>query len=151
MLKHILSISGKSGLYKLLSKSKATLIVESLIDNKRLPIHSSREKAISLSDISIFTENDEKPLWEVFVKLKEKENGEKASIDPKNMSPDDLREYLASVLPDFDREKVYPSDIRKLVTWYNLLIDKGYTEFEPEDKKTETMEETPSEEENLEI
>ena len=136
MLTQILSISGKSGLYKLISKSKGTLIVESLSEKKRIPIHAS-DKVISLGDISMFTEDGEEPLWKVLDKIKTKENAEKASIEPK-AKPEELKKYLAEILPDFDREKVYPSDIKKLISWYNLLIASAYTDFEP--KKNEESE-----------
>lgn len=135
MLKEILSISGKPGLYKLLSKSKVTLIVESLADKKRMPVHAS-EKVISLGDISMFTEDGEKPLWEVLEAVKEKENGEKISISPKS-EPKVLSEFLTGILPNYDKEKVYPSDIKKLISWYNLLVSAGLTDFKPEEKEEE--------------
>ncbi|MCD7971206.1 MAG: DUF5606 domain-containing protein [Candidatus Azobacteroides sp.] len=132
MLKQILSISGKPGLYKLLSKSKVTIIVESLSDKKKLPVHAS-DKVVSLGDISMFIQEGEVPLWEVLENIKNKENNQKASLNPKS-SNDELKKYLEEVLPDYDREKVYPSDIKKLISWYNLLIETGNTEFKPEEK-----------------
>lgn len=127
MLKEILSISGKPGLYKLVSHGKNMLIVESLMDNKRQPAYS-HNKVVSLADVAIFTDSEEKPLNEVFELMKTKEAGQKATIDAK-ASADDLRAYFAEVLPDFDRDRVYPTDIKKLVTWYNLLVDNGLTDF----------------------
>jgi len=138
MLKEILSISGKSGLFKLISKSKTTLIVESLTEKKRLPVHAS-DKVISLGDISMFTEDGEKPLWEVLEAVKEKENGEQISVNPKS-EPAILNKYLAEVLPSYDKEKVYPSDIKKLIVWYNLLVSTGLTNFKPEEKEEENKE-----------
>ena len=138
MLKEILSISGKSGLYKLISKSKTTLIVESLTEKKRLPVHAS-DKVISLGDISMFTEDGEKPLWEVLEAIKEKENGEHISVNPKS-EPVILNKYLAEVLPNYDKEKVYPSDIKKLIVWYNLLVSTDLTNFKPEEKEEENGE-----------
>ncbi|NLI71707.1 MAG: DUF5606 domain-containing protein [Bacteroidales bacterium] len=127
MLKKILSITGKPGLYKLVGQGKNMLIVESLADGKRFPAYA-RDKAVSLGDIAIFTEMEELPLGEVLEKLKEKENGAKASIDPKSDS-ETLREYMEEILPDYDKDRVYPSDIKKLITWYNILVEKNLTDF----------------------
>ena len=145
MLKEILSISGKSGLYKLISQGKNMLIVESLIDKKRQPTYA-HEKVVSLADVAIFTEDEEKPLADVFGLLMDKEDGKKVCIDLK-AGNDVLRSYFAEVLPNYDRERVYPTDIKKLINWYNLLIDNGITEFkgneepEPETNSKETKEE----------
>jgi len=127
MLKEILSISGKPGLFKLISQGKNMIIVESLIDKKRIPSYS-HEKVVSLGDIAIFTDNEEVPLREVFDKIKTKENGGVASIDPKADSKL-LQVYFGEVLPDFDRERVFPSDIKKVLNWYNILINNGITDF----------------------
>lgn len=132
MLKTILSISGKPGLYKIVSQGKNMIIVESLITGKRGPAYA-HEKIISLSDIAIFTEEGEKPLFEVLEAIKTKENGQKVSIDIKDTKV--LKEYLAEVLPDFDRDRVYPADIKKLLTWYNLLIETGNADFTADDKE----------------
>lgn len=139
MLKKILSVTGKPGLFKLVSQGKNMLIVESLIDGKRIPAYS-RDKVVSLGDIAMFTETEEVPLSEVLEKLKTKENGQPASIDPK-ADNDTLRKFMAEVLPDYDRERVYPSDIRKLISWYNLLINNNITEFlAKEEEKTSSEE-----------
>jgi len=138
MLKKILSISGKPGLYELVSQGKNMLIVESLKDKKRMPAYS-HEKIISLADIAIFTDEGEVPLQKVLISIKEKENGEKSLLDPKSDSKV-LREYFTAVLPDFDREKVYPTDIKKIISWYNLLIETGKDdafENDPEEKSEE--------------
>ncbi len=141
MLKTILSISGKPGLYKLVSQGKNMLIVESISgDKKRFPAYS-HDKIISLGDIAIYTEETEVPLKDVLISIREKENGALASIDAKKSTPDQLRAYLAEVLPDFDRERVYPSDIKKLINWYNLLIDNDLTEFEEQEEAEETEKE----------
>lgn len=139
MLKEILSISGKSGLFKLVSQGKNMLIVESLIDKKRQPAYT-HEKVVSLADVAIFTDSEEKPLAEVLKLMKEKESAKKISIDSKS-SNDVLRAYFAEVLPDFDRERVYPSDIKKLISWYNILIENGITEFAMKEVKKEKKEE----------
>ena len=135
MLKKILSISGKPGLFKLISHGKNMIIVESFIDKKRIPSYSY-DKVVSLGDIAIFTEDEEVPLIEVFDKIKMKENGEVASIDPKANSTL-LQAYFAEVLHDFDRERVFPSDIKKIITWYNLLINNGISDFKEEESEIE--------------
>lgn len=135
MLKEILSIPGKPGLFKHISQGKNMLIVESLIDGKRIPAYT-KDKAVSLGDIAIFTEDAEIPLAQVLENVKAKENGALCSIDTK--SPNDiLRKYMAEVLPEYDRERVYPSDIRKLITWYNILIKSEITTFVEEVKEEE--------------
>lgn len=139
MLKTILSISGKPGLFKLVSNSKNMIVVESLADGKRFPSYA-RDKVVSLGDIAMYTETDDVPLREVLAKVKELENGAVASVNPKADAAT-LREWFAKVLPDFDRDRVYPSDIKKLVQWYNLLITSGNSDFtEPEQKEAEKAE-----------
>lgn len=132
MLKTILSISGRPGLFKLVSQGKNMLIVESLADKKRVPAYA-KDKVISLGDIAIYTTETEIPLHEVLTSVKEKEQGQKIAQLPGNA--DKLRAYMAEVLPEFDRERVYPSDIKKLLSWYNILIGAGMTEFTPEEKE----------------
>ena len=117
-LQSILSISGKSGLFKLLSNSNSTIIVESLNDGKRFPIHAAN-KVSSLDDISIYTYEEDKPLAEVFKLIKEKENGGSA-IDPKSDGKA-LRSYMEELLPDYDSDRVYSSDLKKVFSWYNTL------------------------------
>lgn len=135
MLKTILSISGKPGLYKLISHGKNMLIVESLADGKRFPSHQ-RDRVISLGDIAMYTETDEVPLRNVLAKVKEVCNGEKCPTDPK-ADADTLRTFFATILPDFDRDRVYPSDIKKLIQWYNLLIASGNDDFSEPEQLTE--------------
>ena len=141
MLKKILSVSGKPGLYQMVSQGKNMLIIESLTDKKRIPAYA-RDKVISLGDIAIYTNEKEVPLYEVLSSVKQKENGQKVSIELSKASPDELRAYLAELLPDFDRERVYPTDIKRLLTWYNLLLEAGITEDEPQEEKQEKKEET---------
>lgn len=139
MLKTILSISGKPGLYKLISQGKNMLIVETIdATKKRFPAYGN-EKIISLADIAMYTDDAEVPLYEVLEAIKEKEKSAAASIDPKKATPEQLREYLAEVLPNFDRERVYVADIKKLVSWYNILVANGITKFKPEEAKEETV------------
>ena len=138
MLKEILAVSGKPGLYKLVSRGSNMLIIESLVDKKRIPAYS-RDKVISLGDISIYTDEEEAPIREVFTSIKEKEGGKNISLDLSKASTDELRNYLAEVLPNFDRERVYPSDIKKMLKWYDLLITNDITDFS--EKKEDTEEE----------
>ncbi len=135
MLKTILSISGKPGLYKLISRGKNMLIVESVADKKRFPAYGS-EKIISLGDIAIYTQEDEVPLRQVLIAIRDKENGAAIEMDTKKASADQLRDYMKEVLPEYDEERVYVSDIKKLLTWYNLLINNGITEFEEKEELT---------------
>lgn len=140
MLKDILSITGKSGLFKMISQGKNMIIVESLIDGKRLPAHS-HEKIVSLGDIAIFTNSGDVTLGEIFDKIKEKEEGKKCSTDPK-ADNDTLRNYLEDILPEYDKDRVYPTDIKKMIVWYNLLIENDLTNFvetqeTTDDKETE--------------
>lgn len=128
MLNKILSISGKPGLYKLVSQGKNMLIVESVGDKKRIPVYVN-DKVVSLGDIAMYTTNGEVPLREVMNKIYTKENGP-INIDIKKSTNEELREYFAEILPDFDRERVYVTDIKKLIAWYNLLVNNGYTDFE---------------------
>jgi len=132
MLKDILSISGKPGLFKLVSSGKNMLIVESLLDAKRIPAYS-KDKVVSLGDIAIFTETAEVKLGIVLEAIKLKENGATCSIDSK-ASNDQLRKYMLEILPEYDKDRVYPSDIRKLILWYNILINSGIADFSEVEK-----------------
>ena len=138
MLKEILSVSGKPGLYKLVSKGNNLLIIESLTDKKRIPAYA-RDKVISLSDVSIYTDEEEVSISTILTTIKEKEGGKNISIDLSKAQPDELRAYLAEVLPNFDRERVYPSDIKKLLKWYDLLIANGFTDFSVKEEAEEEV------------
>lgn len=118
-IKGIISISGKPGLHKVISQTKNGLIAESLIDNKRFPVYSNQQIS-ALEDISIYTYEDDVLLSEVFGKLYEIEGG-KASINHKS-SAAELSAKVEEALPNYDKERVYASDIKKIVQWYNLLI-----------------------------
>ena len=131
MLKTILSISGKPGSYRLVSRGKNMLIVESIADKKRLPAYGN-EKIISLGDIAMYTDGDDVPLQQVLQAMKTKENGAVAALDVKKASAKELGAYLAEVLPSYDRDRVHVSDIKKLISWYNLLVNAGLTDFEEE-------------------
>lgn len=123
MLKTILSVSGKPGLFRLVSNAKNMVIVESLTDKRRLPIYA-RDKVVSLGDIAMYTDEGEVPLSEVLTKIQVKENGAQASVAT-NSKPDVLKKYFAEVLPTYDRDRVYDTDIKKLINWYNLLSAAG--------------------------
>ncbi|MDR0988571.1 MAG: DUF5606 domain-containing protein [Prevotellaceae bacterium] len=129
MLKSILALSGKPGLYKLISRGKNLSVVESLADHKRMPVHA-QDKSVLLGDISIYTDADDVPLSRVLTTIREKENGAPIALDLKKATPAQLSDYMASVLPSYDRARVYHSDIKKLISWYNLLISCGITSFE---------------------
>lgn len=129
MLKTVLSISGRPGLYKLVSQGKNMLIVEAIGTGKRLPAYA-HDKVISLGDIAIYTYEEDIPLADVFEAIKEKNEGK--AVDVKAMKGDkEIREYFATVLPDFDDERVYTNDIKKVFSWYNILVEAGMTEFKP--------------------
>lgn len=130
MLQTVLAIAGKPGLYKLVSRGSKNLIVESLdATRRRMPIFGS-DKVISLADIAMYTDNDgEVPLPEVLQRVADKEDAKEVAFDYKKASVEDLQAYFAEILPDFDRDRVYPTDIKKLITWYNLLVNAGITTF----------------------
>ena len=129
MLRTILSISGKPGLYKLISQGKNMLILEALdATKKRFPVYG-HDKVISLGDIAMYTDDEEVALGEVLESVKNKENGAVASIDYKKASAGELQAFMAEVLPTYDRDRVHTSDIKKLIQWYNILVSNGVTEF----------------------
>ncbi len=125
----ILSIAGKPGLYKLVSRGKATLIVETLDEaHRRMPAFAT-DRVTSLGDIAMYTDAEDIALWEVLAKVGEKEGLKEASLNYKKCSSKELRDYFASVLPNFDQDRVHDSDIKKLLQWYNILVKNGYTDF----------------------
>ena len=126
----ILSIAGKPGLYRLVSRGKMNLIVETIDDAKRRMPAFSTDRVTSLADIAMYTDAEDIPLWKVLKSLGEKEQSKTASINYKKCSSKELRDYFAEVLPNFDQERVHDSDIKKLLQWYNILVDNGYTDFE---------------------
>ena len=136
MLETILAISGKPGLYKLVSRAKNSLIVEILDEtHRRLPAFAA-DRITSLADIAMYTDGDDVPLGKVLENMKQLEESKEASINYKKASGDELREYFAKVLPNFDRERVHVSDIKKLIQWYNILVNNGVTDFENEMQPT---------------
>jgi hypothetical protein len=135
-LTEFISISGQGGLFKVIARAKNGLIVESLTDKRRQPVHSS-QKVSALQDISVFTTGEDIPLSVVFTKIFEKEKGGPA-VDSKS-NPDDLKKYFSSVLPDYDQERVYVSDMKKIIVWYNTLHAHGL--LKPIEKEAEKVEE----------
>ena len=125
-LDKVLSISGKPGLYELKAQTRGGFVAESMLDGKKISVNM-RHNVSLLSEIAIYTYSEEVPLREVFQKIYDKENGGEA-ISHKE-SKDKLEEYFKEVLPDYDEERVYPSDIKKIFQWYNLLVSKGVTDF----------------------
>lgn len=139
MLKKILSISGRPGLYKLVSYGKNMLLVEGLTDNKRFPVHS-RERVMALGDISIFTTAEDIPLSQVLENVGKK--FENKAIDAKSYTtPDQLHEFMNSVLESWDEERVHNSDIKKIISWYNILIGAGITDFSIKEEEEEEAKE----------
>ena len=125
----ILSIAGKPGLYKLVSRGKMNLIVEAIDDtHRRMPAFST-DRVTSLGDIAMYTDADDIALWEVLVKLGEKEGLKPTSLKYKKCSSKELRAYFSEVLPNFDQDRVHDSDIKKLLQWYDILVNNGYTDF----------------------
>ena len=149
MLETILSIAGKPGLYKLVSRAKMNLIVETIDEKKKRMPTFATDRVTSLSDISMFTEGEDVPLYEVLVKVREKEEGKVASLDWRKASAKQLQDYFAEVLSDFDRDRVHNSDIKKLLQWYDILINAGISNFE-EILKPAGEEETDESQENKE-
>jgi dephospho-CoA kinase len=137
MQQTILAIAGRPGLYKLVSRGKNNLIVEALDATHRRTPAFATDRITSLADIAMFTDDEDVPLMDVLDSLKTLEEGKKASIDVKKASGDDLRDYFAKVLPAFDRDRVHNSDIKKLIQWYNILIENGICDFKEEMKPTE--------------
>lgn len=133
MLKTILSISGRPGLFRLVNRGKGMLIVEEISTGKRTPAYA-RDKVISLGDISIYTDEGDTPLSLVLETVKEKNDSK--PVDVKALGSDtEIREYFAEILPEYDRERVYTTDIKKLLSWYNQLVAAGITDFKPAEKE----------------
>ena len=136
----IIAISGRPGLFKVLTQGKNSIIVESLIDNKRFPTYAS-DRVSSLEDISIYTNDEDAPLKDILTAIHKKENGKECPSHKEDQKT--LQKYILEILPNYDQERVYPSDIKKLFQWYNLLLSTGnlildevVEEAEPEKKST---------------
>lgn len=144
-LSKILSISGKPGLFKMVGESKNGLVVESLSDGKRIPAFS-HERISSLKEISIYTETEDLPLADVFKNIYEKNDG-KALASPKKLSSDELKTLFEEYVPAYDKDAVYTSDMKKVISWYNQLAEANLLDFseEAEEEVIETSEETKEE------
>ena len=140
-LSKILSISGKPGLYKMLAQTKNGLVVESLIDGKRFTAFS-HERISTLEEISIYTEDEDKPLKDVLKAIYDKQDG-KAAI-PNKSDGKELKSFFEEAIPDYDKENVYVSDIKKVIGWYNTLCEHKLLDFTEEEE--EKKEEEPNEE-----
>ena len=137
MKQTILAISGKPGLYKLVSRAKNSLIVEALDDtHKRFPAFGT-DRITSLGDIAMFTETDDIPLMKVLASMRDLEQGKESSVDFRKATPAELHEYFTKVLPNWDQDRVQNSHIKKLIQWYNILVNAGLTNFEEELAPTE--------------
>lgn len=139
MLKEILAITGKPGLFKIVSHGNKTLIVEELTTGKRLPV-GAREKVISLGDIAMYTDSGDKPLGEIMDLVYTHNEGKPVDVK-KLVAEKKLREEFESIVPDFDKDRVYDNDIKKLFSWYSLLVNAGFTKFTKEEEKEKEEEE----------
>ena len=140
MDKTILAISGKPGLFVLLSQGRSTLIVETLDDQKKRFSVGLHDKITSLNDVSMYTDDDNIPLMTVFNNIKEMQDGHPVAIDPKKASRQELENFMAKALPTYDRDRVYQNDIRKLISWYNILVQNNLTDFSlPEEEKEDSI------------
>lgn len=145
MLKGILSISGQSGLFKMVAESKNNIIVESLDNLKRMPVHST-SKVSALEDIAIYTENGDVPLRDIFRAISDMENNGLA-ISPKS-SENELKTYFEKIVPEYDKDRVYISDIKKVLLWYNTLQQKEMLDFSDIDEENkEIVDEKPESDE----
>ena len=125
----ILSIAGKPGLFRLVAQGNQNLIVETIDAQKKRSTAGARDRVTALNDISMYTLEDDKPLMEIFESCKQVTGGKATEFTHKDATNDQLVEFMAAAVPNFDRDRVHMSDIRKLVQWYNILITNGYTDF----------------------
>jgi hypothetical protein len=142
-LSGIISIAGKPGLYKVIAQGKNSVIVESLVNGKRIPAYAT-DKISALEDISIYTLESDVPLADVFASLIKKFDGKEGLSHKDDFI--NLQEVLFEVLPDYDEDRVYPSDIKKLFQWYNLLVNAGVLTLEADQKEEPKQEEVAEEE-----
>ena len=146
MKETILAISGKPGLYRLVARGNGNLIVESIDEQKHRITAGSRDRVTSLRDVSMYTMDDDKPLMEVFESIKEKYNGQPVDIHTSKADKAQLYAFLDEVLPDNDADRIYPGDVKKLIQWYNILVQADYTDFlEANEEEEATTEAAPAE------
>jgi hypothetical protein len=130
----ILSVSGKPGLYELKTQTRGGILAQSLIDGRKIQVNL-RNNISLLSEISIYTYSEETPLKEIFKTIYQKTEGQK-TIDHKS-SKKELENYFREILPEYDEDRVYQSDIKKIIQWYNILIENGFTDFQDEQSSDE--------------
>lgn len=134
-LEKILSVAGKPGLYKLITQTRTGFVAESLLDGKKISV-GLRSNVSVLSEIAIYTLEEELPLRKVFLKIQDKENGQKTAVSHKDEKIK-LEEYFFEVLPNYDEDRVYASDIKKIIQWYNILVEKELANFTKEEDQKE--------------
>ena len=134
MKQNILAISGKPGLFLMVARGNNSLIVESIDEQKKRFSVGARDRVTSLNDVSIYTDDEDVKLMTVFESMKNHEQGKPVDINLKQATRQQLAEYVATVLPNYDRDRVYPNDMKKLIQWYNILVTNGYTEFAESDQ-----------------
>lgn len=145
-LSKILTISGKSGLFEVVNQSKTGLVVQTFEGGKKMPVFAT-DRSSSLEDISLFTSGDDVPLKEVLLKIFDREEGKACPVN--TSEPAAMKEYFGEILPEYDRDRVYLSDIKKVLTWYNLLLEKGLiTKEEEETEKPDPEAETSKKQED---
>ncbi|NVK63956.1 MAG: DUF5606 domain-containing protein [Flavobacteriales bacterium] len=142
-LSGIISISGRPGLYKVIAQGKNSIIVESITEKKRFPAYAT-DRISALEDISIYTYEGDRPLKEIFADIYEKQDGKEAPSHKEDMTI--LLEFVSEIIPNYDEERVYPSDIKKLIQWYNMLLKSGNLEPSEEEAEEETTPEAKEEE-----
>lgn len=138
----ILSIAGRPGLFRLVSRGNGNIIVESIDEQKKRFAVGSRDRVTSLNDITMYSDDDNVELMKVFKTICEAHAGKVVDLNHKTATKEELDSFMAEALPTYDRDRVHASDIRKLLQWYNILIANGYDEFV-------TEEETSAEEGNV--
>ncbi len=153
MQQTILSIAGRPGLYKLVNRGRNNLIVEALDETHRRQPAFATDRVTSLADIAMYTDAEDVPLGDILAKVRDKEEGKVCSLNWRKASAQELQDYFAEVLPNFDRDRVHNSDIKKLLQWYDILVKAGITDFETEeapveDESADSQAEQPAEEES---
>ena len=145
MLKEIISITGKPGLFRLLSQAKGSIIVEELGTGRRFPVHA-REKVVSLGDIAMYTESGDTPLGEILDKTYAHFEGKPVDVKALASAKGALKEEFGKIVEDFDRDRVHDGDVKKLFSWYNILTANGFEKFAEEEEKEEEEKEEEKEE-----
>lgn len=145
MKETILSIAGKPGLFRLVAQGRGNLIVETVDTTKRRLPAGARDRVTSLNDVSMYTNDEDKPLMEIFEAIKTRTGGRRVEIAPAKATNSELFAFLGEVLPDYDADRIYPGDVKKLIQWYNILVDAGYTEFVDTETEAPEAAETPAE------